>query len=132
MKPTESTAKENILIAEDEEGILTLLSRAIRSKGYNVCNASNAEKALEIFNDTKVHIDLLVTDIMMPGLNGKELADHAVKINPNLKVIYISGYSDNALFKEGIIAPDIVLLRKPFLPGKLINEIQEILGQHSD
>jgi two-component system cell cycle sensor histidine kinase/response regulator CckA len=129
---TEYTTKENILITEDEEKVLTILSRAIRSKGYNVYNASNAEEALEIFNDTKVHIDLLVTDIMMPGLNGKELADHAVKMNPNLKVIYISGYSDNALFKEGIIAPDVVLLRKPFLPGKLINEIQEILDQHSD
>ncbi|MFP6801543.1 MAG: ATP-binding protein [Pseudomonadales bacterium] len=131
-EPTENTAKENILITEDEEKILSILSTAIRSKGYNVYNASNAEEALEIFSQAKVHIDLLVTDIMMPGLNGKELADHAVKINPNLKVIYISGYSDNALFKEGIIAPDIVLLRKPFLPGKLINEIREILDQHSD
>ena len=128
----ENTAKENILITEDEEKILSILSTAIRSKGYNVYNASNAEEALEIFREAKVHIDLLVTDIMMPGLNGKELANHAVNINPNLKVIYISGYSDNALFKEGIIAPDIVLLRKPFLPEKLINEIRKILDQHSD
>jgi two-component SAPR family response regulator len=79
-----------------------------------------------------IKFQALVTDIMMAGLNGKELAEHAVKINPNLTVIYIPGYSENALFKEGIIAPDIVLLRKPFLPGKLINEIQEILDQHSD
>ena len=131
-EPTENTAKENILITEDEEMVLSILSKAIRSKGYNVYNASNAEEALEIFREAKVHIDLLVTDIMMPGLNGKELADHAAKINPNLKVIYISGYSDSALFKEGVIAPDTVLLKKPFLPGKLIHEIREILDQHSD
>ena len=91
-----------------------------------------AEEALRIFSEEQVNIDLLVTDIMMPGLNGKELAESAIKVNPNLKVIYISGYSDNDLFKEGIIAPDIFLLRKPFLPEKLIDEIRNILDQHSD
>jgi signal transduction histidine kinase len=126
-EPANNAAKENILITEDEEKVLSVLSRAIGSAGYNVYIASNAEEALRVFNEAKVHIDLLVTDIMMPGLNGKELADSAVKINPNLKVIYISGYSDNALFKEGVIAPDIALLRKPFLPEKLIDEIRKIL-----
>lgn len=124
-----NTKKENILITEDEEKVLSVLSRAIGSAGYNVYSASNAEEALRIFSKTKVHIDLLVTDIMMPGLNGKELADSAIKTNPKLKIIYISGYSDNALFKEGVIAPDIALLRKPFLPGKLIDEIRKILDQ---
>ena len=129
---TENTAKENILITEDEEKVLAVLSRAIRSAGYNVYTAMGAEEALRIFSEEQVNIDLLVTDIMMPGLNGKELAESAIKVNPNLKVIYISGYSDNDLFKEGIIAPDIFLLRKPFLPEKLIDEIRNILDQHPD
>lgn len=131
-QPAENAAKENILITEDEEKVLSVLSRAIGSAGYNVYSASNAEEALNVFSEANVRIDLLVTDIMMPGLNGKELADSAIKINPNLKVIYISGYSDNALFKEGVIAPDIALLRKPFLPEKLIDEIRKILDQKAD
>jgi two-component system, cell cycle sensor histidine kinase and response regulator CckA len=118
---------ETILIVEDEESVRKLCSGILSSLGYQVLEGKDGIEGLKIFQGYGKPIHLMLTDVMMPGLNGKELSDKLLKIDPNLRVIFISGYTDNTVITHGMLEPGLTFLQKPFTPQVLAGKIREIL-----
>jgi len=118
---------ETILLAEDDEGVRTLLRRLLTANGYQVLEASDGEDAWRIFKQHSGSIDLLLTDVVMPGMNGSDLVQKAVTSRPRLKVIYMSGYTGDLLQNAGIPRPGVSFLRKPLQLGVLSSLIRELL-----
>lgn len=119
---------ETVLLVEDEEGVRQLTREYLETYGYTVIQAADGHAALEL---TRVHqgpIHLLVTDVVMPGINGRELAERAVKIRPAMKVLYMSGYTDQAVVQHGMVESGSVLLQKPFTMGALAAKLRELLS----
>jgi len=119
---------ELILIVDDEPLVLRNTVRALEKVGYSVLSASNAETAIESFTKARGKIRLLLTDIIMPGKNGKELADQLQRQDPMLKILFMSGYSAEIIAEHGIMKEAIALLEKPFNAINLINKVREVFG----
>jgi len=119
---------ETVLLVEDEEAVRTLVRNVLRKKGYRVLEASQGEEALEFSELYRGRIDLLVTDVVMPQMNGRELARRLVNSRPETKVLYISGYADNAVRSEGGLDSSGAFLQKPFSPEALARKVRELLG----
>jgi len=123
-----STKKaETVLIADDEPGVKTLAANALRKLGYKVIEAGNSKEALAMSEQTKGKIDLLLTDVIMPDLNGKALADKLSKLRPDMKVLFMSGYSDKAISQNGILMPGTKLVQKPFSQKSLSKAVRDVL-----
>ncbi len=118
---------ETILIAEDESAVRELSGRILTGCGYRVLLAAHAGEAFAMSHRDTGPIDLLVTDVVMPGLGGRELAQQLVESHPNLKVLYMSGYTDNAIIHHGRLDPGVAFLQKPFLPSDLAREVRQVL-----
>jgi two-component system, cell cycle sensor histidine kinase and response regulator CckA len=118
---------ETILVAEDEESVRRFIKHLLAGRGYHVLEAVNGSDALRFFGERSVAIDLLLTDLVMPGMNGRELAQKALACRPDLKVIYMSGYSDDMLLTTAALGPDMSFLRKPLTPDVLATRIREVL-----
>ncbi|MDA8170011.1 MAG: PAS domain S-box protein [Nitrospiraceae bacterium] len=118
---------ETILVAEDEPSIRELMGELLRPLGYNVLEAAGSEEALNISGSHKGCIDLLLTDIVMPGMNGRQLAKSIKEKRPGMKVIFMSGYADGAILLEGAIEPGTAFLNKPIMPAALAGKIRELL-----
>jgi PAS domain S-box-containing protein len=121
---------ETILLAEDEVALRTVMDIYLESLGYTVLTAGNGEEALEILQGKGQSIDVLITDIIMPGIGGPQLAKRTQEIRPGVAVIYISGYTDRALDRS-TIGEGATFLQKPFSLGSLAVNIREILGDQS-
>jgi len=119
-------AKGNLLVVEDQREVRDLACRILGACGYGVLQAANGDEALRLAGSPDVAIDLLLTDIVMPGMSGRELAARLRSARPGLKVLFMSGYSDVAA-GEGPGA-DVPLLPKPFPPAQLASKVAEILG----
>lgn len=118
---------EHILIAEDDELVLKHLEAQLRFLGYRVTAVSSGPKALNVL-ETQDDIDLLLTDIIMPGgMNGRELSDRARAARPSLKVLYTSGYTENAIVHHGRLDPGVDLLSKPYSRFELANKVREVI-----
>lgn len=120
---------ETVLVIEDESAVRNMMSLVLRYNGYTVFEASNGTEALSIFHQHKDQIGLLLTDVIMPGMNGRELADQITAINPNVKVLYSSGYSDNIIVHHGILEEGINFLQKPFAPSLLLGMVRNVLDK---
>jgi len=118
---------ETILLVEDESTVRGLAREYLESQGYTVLEAGDGASALQISQAHSGPIHLLLTDVVMPGMNGRELADHIVTRRPGTKVLYMSGYSDNAISQNGTLDPGIALLEKPFTPPALKTKVREAL-----
>ena len=103
---------ENILIVEDDDDVRAYLTDVLRSLGYSIINAGNGKLALDLLNQSKIHIALMLTDVVMPGMTGRELAASATKLQ-DLKVLYMTGYSRNAISHHGRLDPQLDVLQKP-------------------
>lgn len=126
-RPLAPSRKETLLLAEDEEGVRTLAREVLRGHGYHVLEASNGEEALHLAKSHDGRIDLLVTDVVMPGISGRDLAEGLQKVRPGVKVLYLSGYTDTAMLRHGVLEADTEFLHKPFRPKDLARVVREVL-----
>jgi PAS domain S-box-containing protein len=119
---------ETLLLVEDEDPVRALVRNVLREKGYRILEASRGEEALELAEQYGGPIDLLVTDVVMPQMNGRELARRLANLLPQIKVLYISGYADNAVWYQGGLDSGGAFLQKPFSPEALARKVREVLG----
>ncbi len=118
---------ETILLVEDDNEVRNVAERILVEFGYKVIVAENGQKALDLASETKEHIDLLVTDVIMPGLSGNIVAEHLVVDYPDLKVLYISGYTDDAIMHHGVLEKGTNFIQKPFTILSLTEKIRKVL-----
>ena len=115
-----------MLVVEDADGLRELARRLLQRQGYTVLVAANADEALRLF-EQNASIDVLLTDVVMPGASGPELTRRLVERRPALKVIYMSGYTEEAIVQHGVLNPGIAFLHKPFTSETLGRKIREVL-----
>ncbi|MGD0010308.1 MAG: PAS domain S-box protein [Terriglobia bacterium] len=135
-EPAEAPAElakgsETVLVVEDERGVRSLVCEALASHGYKVLEAAGAASALEISERYTEPIHLLLTDVVMPQTGGKELAKGFSTLHPETKVLYMSGYTDDAIVRHGILEGGTSFLQKPFQPKALLLKIREVLKMKS-
>jgi two-component system, cell cycle sensor histidine kinase and response regulator CckA len=118
---------ETILLVEDDEQLRQLSSSVLAHCGYNVLVASSPEEGLKICQDNSKDIRLMVTDVVMPRINGRQLAEQILKLKPEMKVLYISGYTNNAIVHYGVLDPGLWFLPKPFTLSALVAKVREVL-----
>ena len=109
---------ETVLLVEDEEVVRNLARRILRDGGYRVIEAGSGEEALHLAGEHAGRIDLLLTDVVMPGMNGRELADRLVEIRPGTRVVFMSGYTEDVILQRGV-SGERAFLAKPFTPPML-------------
>jgi two-component system cell cycle sensor histidine kinase/response regulator CckA len=119
---------QTVLVVEDEDALRALAKRLLERQGYTVLVASNADEALELFEGNP-SIDVLLTDVVMPGTSGAELTRQLMERRPALKVLYMSGYTEDAISQHGVLKPGIALLHKPFTSDTLGRKIREVLDR---
>jgi two-component system cell cycle sensor histidine kinase/response regulator CckA len=118
---------ETVLLVEDEEVVRELTSAALQQNGYQVLMAATPEEALAICEKPEGRIHLLLTDVVMPGMSGRDLAAILTSRFPEMKVLYISGYAENAISHHGVLDPGIAFLAKPFTPNALVSRVRQVL-----
>ncbi|HET9984455.1 MAG TPA: PAS domain-containing protein [Longimicrobiales bacterium] len=118
---------ETILLVEDEPSVRRLAKRALAGKGYTVIEAPNGVDALRVAKEHPGRIDLLVTDVVMPGMTGRSLADRLARDRPETRVLFISGYTDDLAPNHGVLPAGVSFLQKPFAPGALRAKVREVL-----
>ncbi|HEX9495857.1 MAG TPA: ATP-binding protein [Candidatus Limnocylindria bacterium] len=121
--------QQHVLVVEDEPAVLLAAVRILRSNGYSADGLSDPTEALRVLGDPVVPIDVLITDVVMPGLSGIELARRATELRPDLPVLFTSGYSHDAVSRQGLIPDGTVLLQKPFMRAALLEAVHEALGR---
>ena len=119
--------EERILLVEDEEVVRPLIAEALRSYGYTVLEARSGPEALEVVEREREPFDLLLTDVVMPGMNGRELAERLLAEQPSLRVLYTSGYPADTIIRHGIAHASAAYLEKPYVPDDLAQKIREVL-----
>jgi len=119
---------ETILVVEDEAPLRAVIRRSLMRLGYTMLEARHGADAARLAAKHEGRIDLLVTDIVMPIMGGRQLVQHLRALQPDIPVLYISGYTDDELLRKGILEPNTRLLRKPFLPSELACTVRELLN----
>ncbi|HWQ55313.1 MAG TPA: ATP-binding protein [Bryobacteraceae bacterium] len=118
---------ETILLVEDEEGVRRLLKHILSRQGYTVLEADGGRAALELLAGHQGPIHLLLTDMVMPHINGREVAQRCMQMRPGTRVIYMSGYTDDVLLRTGALGPGMSFLQKPLRPDVLTGKVREVL-----
>jgi CheY-like chemotaxis protein len=122
-EPPRAEAGETVLVVEDEPVIRDLIVEVLGDLGYRVLEAADGPSGLKVLQSRK-RIDLVVTDVGLPGLNGRQLADHARERRPELKVLFITGYAENATIASGFLEPGMEMLTKPFAVQALATKVR--------
>ncbi len=120
---------ETIFLVEDDSAVRELTLRSLKYFGYNVIVSPNGEEALKRFKENNMQVDLLITDVIMPGIGGKKLVDLLRKERPDLKVLFMSGYSEDQISRKGILNGTIDFIQKPFAPIDLVKHLRRILDR---
>jgi CheY-like chemotaxis protein len=125
-----STRGETVLAVDDEPTVRMLVSEVLGELGYNVIEAEDGPSSVRVLQ-SDIRIDLLVTDVGLPGgMNGRQVADAARQARPDLKVLFITGYAENAVLSHGHLDANMHILTKPFSMGDLANRVQELIATH--
>jgi len=118
---------ETVLLAEDEDQVRLLIKKILTKKGYHVLEANNGGSVYLKCKGYEKEIHLLLADVMMPVTNGRELHEQIASIRPGIKVLYLSGYTDNAIIQRGVLAEDAAFLQKPFSAADLLRKVRAAL-----
>jgi PAS domain S-box-containing protein len=121
---------EAVLLVEDEDGVRALSRYVLRSCGYAVLEAQDAAQALRIAERQRGRIHLLITDVVMPGMSGQKLAGRLRQLHTETKVLYLSGFTDEAVVRHGVFQEQVSFLQKPFSPSALAYKVREVLDEH--
>jgi two-component system, cell cycle sensor histidine kinase and response regulator CckA len=117
----------DVLLVDDEASIRVLAGHILRRNGFTVLEASNGMEALRILKSTP-SVQLLISDVEMPEMRGTELAEEATEIRPDLKILLLSGYTDDSRVHRGVLRDEFGFLAKPFSPAELMRRVRQILG----
>jgi two-component system cell cycle sensor histidine kinase/response regulator CckA len=123
---------ETILLVEDEESLRELVRECLEATGYTVLGAKHGAEALEICERHEGPVHLLLTDVVMPQMSGRELAERLGAVRPNIPVLYMSGYTDDAVVLHGVLAEGTAFLQKPFGAEALARKVREMLAQPTE
>jgi two-component system, cell cycle sensor histidine kinase and response regulator CckA len=129
--PSAKEPRQIILVVDDEEGLRTLVCRTLRDEGYGTLEASHGAEALEVIEQAAEPVDLVVTDVVMPGMDGRELGRRLAQRWPALPILYISAYDVNDIFRRGSPRNSAPFLQKPFPAEGLITSVQQLLASRS-
>jgi CheY-like chemotaxis protein len=119
---------ETVLLVEDQDEVRRLATKVLKAKGYRVLEAADGAAALALVQRHPGPIDLLLTDVVMPGMNGRELAEYLKKRLPVVKVLYTSGYTHDVIAHRGVLDRDMAYIAKPYTPDRLAAKVREVLG----
>jgi len=119
---------QRLLVVDDQEDVRRFAVEVLESHGYSVLSAADAESALELIERHPDPIQLLVTDVVLPGINGRELARRLMTLRPTTQVLYMSGYTRDVIAARGVLDPSVSFLAKPYSPGELVAKVKEILA----
>ena len=122
-----ASGTESVLLVEDEPEVRRLVEKLLGLRGYRVLSAASPAEAIAMARRHEAPIELLLTDVIMPGMNGRELARILAETRPRMRVLYMSGYTDAAISQQGILAPGTAFLSKPFTPDVLARKVREVL-----
>jgi CheY-like chemotaxis protein len=118
---------ETVLLVEDEDGVRAFIGHVLKGCGYTVLEARDGAEAIRLVEEHAVRINLLLTDVVMPRMSGREVAERAAEICPRIKVLYVSGYTEDAVVRHGILDAQVGFLQKPFTPAALAGKVRDVL-----
>jgi len=119
---------EMVLLVEDEESVRGLARTILKRSGYRVLEAKGPGEAIVLLEKNAAQIDLLLTDVVMPGLSGRELVERLRQVKPALRVLFMSGYTDDTVLRHGVLESEMSFIQKPLLPEKLLTKVREALS----
>jgi CheY-like chemotaxis protein len=122
-----TTGDETIVLVEDDERVRALGARILRRQGYTVHTFSNGNDALDELRNLSQHVDLVITDVIMPGMNGKVFSERAQQLHPNIQVLFTSGYTQTVIVHHGVLDPGVQFLAKPYTYHGLTLRVRELL-----
>ena len=118
---------ETVLLAEDEAAVRALTRMILTGRGYRVLEAADGDEAVRVAAAHDGPIDLLITDVVMPGAGGRAVAEQLSKQHPRMRVIFVSGYTDDAVIRHGVLREGVNFLQKPFTPAVLARKVRDVL-----
>jgi PAS domain S-box-containing protein len=127
VEPAEQRGSETIMVVEDDESVRELVRLMLEARGYAVLAVEDAEEATRLCRDRPGGVDLLLTDVVMPDVNGRDLAERLAEISPSMRILFMSGYSDEAVYRHGVIHPNSAFIEKPFTERTLAEKVREVL-----
>jgi CheY-like chemotaxis protein len=120
---------ETVLLAEDEAAVRAVARHSLERHGYTVLEAPSGEAALDLAQRHSGRIHVLLTDVVMPGMSGRALALRLTSLRPGIRTIYMSGYTDDAITRHGVLEAGVTYVQKPFSPDALVRKVREVLDE---